>query len=95
LEDLIARFPGEVLVRKGLTDFRARRYTIPTCLVQRAQPRLDAAVLLNGANLVSEPESRMYDLLLELGGNAYSRYNALQRELVSRHSTAVDIALAF
>jgi hypothetical protein len=32
---------------------------------------------------VSEPELQLYDLLKREGGDAYSRYNALVRELVS------------
>ena len=31
----------------------------------------------------SEPELQLYDLLKREGGDAYSRYNALVRELVS------------
>lgn len=77
--------PGETLVRQGLADFQARRCTIPACLVQMARPRLDAAGLLarTVSNLIAEPELRMYDLLRQLGGDAYSRYNSFLRELVS------------
>lgn len=85
LDELVAGLPGEKLVREGLADFQARRCTIPACLVQMARPRLDAAGILTGtdADLIPESELQMYHLLREQGGDAYSRFNALVRELVS------------
>ena len=81
----MAGLPGETLVRQGIADFQARRCSIPACLVEMARPRLDAAGILakTDGNLVTEPELQMYRLLQQQGGDAYSRYNALLRELVS------------
>jgi hypothetical protein len=77
--------PGEHLLRDGLADFVAGRRTIPACLVSMARPRLVRAGLTQSVNLnlIPEPELEMYRLLRQQGGDAYSRYNALVRELVS------------
>lgn len=85
LEDLIAGLPGETLVRAGLADVQAGQATIAACLVTMASPRLVRAGLLPAgqAGFIPEPELRLYGLLLRQGGDAYSRYNALLRELVS------------
>jgi hypothetical protein len=84
-DDLICGLPGEDLVRQGLADFQAGLRTIPTCLICIARPRLSRAGLMppSPASQISEPELQLYDLLLQEGGDAYSRYNALLRELVS------------
>jgi hypothetical protein len=85
LDDLITGLPGEALVREGLADVQAGNCTIPACLVCMASPRLARAGLLPGgeAGLIPEPERQLYRLLSAQGGDAYSRYNALLRELVS------------
>jgi len=85
LDDLMAGLPGEILVRQGLVDFQAGRCTIPACLVTMASPRLVGAGGLPpiDAGRISEPELQLYRLLRQQGGDAYSRYNALLRELVS------------
>lgn len=84
-DDLITGLPGESLVREGLADAQAGRYTAAACLVSIARPRLSRAGLLAGiqADLQPEPELSLYRLLRAQGGDAYSRYNALIRELVS------------
>lgn len=83
--DLITGLPGESLVRKGLADAQAGRLTAEACLVSIASPRLSRAGLLAGiqAELQPEPELSLYRLLRAQGGDAYSKYNALVRELVS------------
>jgi hypothetical protein len=85
IADLIANLPGETLVRQGLADFEAGLCTVPSCLVRIARTRLSRAGLITppdpGAS--SEWELRLYDLLLQEPGDAYSRYNALLRELIS------------
>ena len=83
--DLLHGLPGEALLREGLTDFQSGRCTIPACLVSMARPRLMQAGLipLAGHNPVPEPELQLYRLLRGEEGDAYSRYNALVRELVS------------
>ena len=83
--DLMRGLPGEALLQEGLTDFQRGRCTIPACLVGMAQTRLRCAGLLTGevASSLDEPELRLYRLLRQEGGDAYSRYNALLRELMS------------
>ena len=83
--DLMLGLPGEALLRQGLADFQSGRCTIPACLVGMARSRLRRAGLITGAvdGSLPEPERQLYRLLRAEGGDAYSRYNALIRELVS------------
>ena len=85
MSDLLDGLPGEALLREGLTDFQSGRCTIPACLVGMARSRLRRAGLITGVVATSfpEPERQLYRLLRQEGGDAYSRYNALIRELVS------------
>ena len=85
INDLMSGLPGEKLVRQGLADFQAGLCTVHSCLVRIARPRLSRAGLLPQGDPVqySEPELQLYDLLKREGGDAYSRYNALLRELIS------------
>jgi hypothetical protein len=87
-DELLAGLPGESLVRQGLADVAAGRRTIHACLVAIARPRFTGAGLLRPTTLATqdEPERELYRLLREQGGDAYSRYNALLRELVSFES---------
>ena len=84
-DDLIAGLPGEALVRKGLADVYASRQTAEAYLVRIARPRLSRAGLLTDVleDLPADAELCLYDLLRTQGGDAYSRYNALLRELIS------------
>jgi hypothetical protein len=84
-DDLIVGLPGEALMREGLADFQSGRCTIAACLVGIARTRLSRAGLLPGgfAGQLPESELQLYRLLRQEGGDAYSRYNALVRELVS------------
>lgn len=77
--------PGEALVREGLADHRAGHCTIASCLIAIARSRFLAAGLLPAGSpaFLAEPERQLYRLLRQQGGDAYSRYNALVRELVS------------
>ena len=81
----ISGLPGEKLVRQGLADFQSGRCTIPACLVRIARPRLSRAGLMpqSVSGQISKPELQLYALLKQDSGDAYSRYNALLRELVS------------
>ncbi|MBA3353134.1 MAG: hypothetical protein H0U23_12075 [Blastocatellia bacterium] len=78
-------FPGGQLIAAGVADYRAGRCSVPACLVSIARTRLTRAGLLPEGvlNPFPEPERQLYQLLREAGGDAYSRYNALLRELVS------------
>jgi hypothetical protein len=83
--DLLTGLPGEALVREGVADFQSGRHSIPACLAAIASPRLCRLGLLpsSGSRSWPEPELQLYGLLRGQGGDAYSRYNALLRELVS------------
>lgn len=93
-DDLISGLPGEKLVRQGLADFDSGLSTIPACLVCIARPRLSGAGLMpkSDPGESSEDELQLYDLLKLEGGDAYSRYNTLLRELVS-FENALDLRL--
>lgn len=89
-------FPGGKLIEEGLRDFAANRCTVAACLVAIARTRLRAAALIPAAcaTNIPEPERQLYRLLREGGGDAYSRYNALLRELVS-FGNALDRRLRY
>jgi hypothetical protein len=82
---LLRGLPGEDRVRQGLLDIASGRLTVPACLVAIASDRLEKAGLVKRTSVaaISTPESQLYRLLREEGGDAYSKYNALLRELVS------------
>jgi len=77
--------PGGELVGSGLADLALGLCTVPACLVSIARTRLASAGLLpsSSSGAIPEPELQLYRLLRKRGGDAYSRYNALLRELVS------------
>lgn len=83
--DLIVGLPGEALVREGLADYQAGRGTVPAFLVGIARSRLNGAGLLPDgvSHPFTDPELQLYRLLRQQGGDAYSRYNSLLRELIS------------
>lgn len=94
--DLLSGLPGEIVLRQGLADTAAGQVTVPACLVAIGSPRLYRAGLLDRekeAHLVPQPELRLYGLLRDEGGDAYSRYNSLLRELIS-FEQALDRRLA-
>ena len=84
-DELIRGLPGEQLVRQGLADFQSGLRTIPECLVRIARPRLSRAGLMpqSDSGQPSQAELQLYELLKRDGGAAYSRYNALLREVIS------------
>lgn len=86
--ELLTGLPGASLLRQGLTDVQAGRTTIPACLVHIARTRLCRAGLVpsDAPPAIAEPELQLYRLLRREDGDAYSRYNALLRELVSFES---------
>jgi len=86
--DLLQGLPGEALVREGMADFQAGRPTIAACLIGIARPRLSRAGLIprDTGSGSADWELQLYRLLRQQGGDAYSRYNALLRELVSFES---------
>ena len=84
-DDPLTGLPGETLVRKGLADLKSGQCTTAACLAAIARNRLIAAGVIaeEGTHIFSEPELQLYQLLRREGGDAYSRYNSLMRELVS------------
>ncbi len=83
--DLLTGLPGEDLVREGLSDLQIGRWTVPVCLEVIALPRMRRAGLVREAAAIApaSAELALYRMLRQTGGNAYSRYNALLRQLVS------------
>ena len=88
MTDLLTGLPGESLVRTGLAEHAARSASAAAYLVDIARLRLVRSGLLPATDqpLTAEPERALYRLLLAQGGDAYSRYNALLRELASFES---------
>ena len=83
--DLLSGLPGEDLIRQGLADFAEGRQSIPACLIAISRLRFHRAGLIS-SEIPSEPceaELELYRQLREQGGDAYSNYNALLRQLIS------------
>lgn len=84
--DLMRGLPGERLVQQGIEDFVAGLDTVAACLVGIAQTRLRRTGLIphSVTRELPDAELRLYrQLCQQQEGDAYSRYNALIRELVS------------
>ncbi len=76
-------FPGDELVRRGISDLERGAESVESMLVSLGAPRLRRLGLRVPAPFPS-PEHRLYQLLSEQHGDAaHSRYNALVRRLVS------------
>ena len=75
--------PGADLVEQGLEDLRRGVESVPALLVAMASGRLrDLGFAV--ARDVPDAHLKLYELLAaELGDGAHSRFNALQRQLVS------------
>ena len=84
-DSLTAGLPGAELICDGLADLRAGRCTIPACLAAIGLPRLRRSGLAEDIPdpAPPDPELQLYRLLGESGGDAYSRYNSLLRQLIS------------
>lgn len=82
---LLKGLPGEALFRSGRADLLAGRSTIGALLVAIARTRLGRTGFVSRDLPVrfATPELDLYHLLRREGGDAYSRYNALLRELAS------------
>ncbi len=81
----LLHLPGGAIVMEGLRDVAAGLETVAAALVQIARTRFAHAGLWPDIALgtLPDPELRLYRLLCASGGDAYSKYNSLQRELVS------------
>jgi len=73
------------MVTCGLDDLYAQRYTPKAWLVVIASQQLKKAGLINDFEVLpgKEAELELYNLLKQENGDAYSKYNALLRELDS------------
>lgn len=78
------KFPGDELVDAGLADLTAGRRTVESLLLAAAGPRLARAGVTLPAHQLDTSGRELYALLeAELGSRAHSRYNALQRRVIS------------
>ena len=89
----VAGLPGAELVVAGLRDANRGAWSVEALLVAAASARLSALGLLlpPPEDLPEAPELALYEALREDPSvrDAYGRYNALRRELVS-FLTAAD-----
>jgi len=82
----LEQLPGGELIRRGLTDYAAGRVTQESCLLAVGWSRLQRGGLPLPAKSpvrFPEPEMQLYNILRSELGDAYSRYNALIRRLIS------------
>ena len=80
----LTQLPAGDLIAQGLADFAAHRLTPEACLIAIARTRLGRAGLaIPPGHEIPEPEHALYALLGAEPGDAYSRYNALIRQLIS------------
>ncbi len=76
--------PGGDLLAQSLEDAAAHRVTAAACLVCVARSRLRACgVAIPEDFRINDPEHTLYRILGSEPGDAYSRYNALIRRLIS------------
>ncbi len=83
---LIDGLPGADLIARGVADARAGKLTVFTCLLWIAMPTLEREGIIPPdcpTTPCVDPELTMYRLLQREGGDAFGRYNALLRRLVS------------
>jgi hypothetical protein len=80
------QFPGGDLIKQGIIDCQEDRQTIFSCLIQIGFPTLSKMQILPREIQQSNQEDAeliLYRILKSEVGDAYSRYNALMRELLS------------
>ena len=77
--------PGADLVEAGIAALQRREFTVEALLVAVGAPRLRSAglALPEATDEPESPELALYAALCTQKGDAYSRYNALIRRLVS------------
>ena len=77
--------PGAAIIRSGIRDLLDCQTTAGACLAAIALPRLKEAGFVPRDFLpcFTQGELTLYRILRNEGGDAYSRYNALLRELAS------------
>ncbi len=89
--DLLNELPGEELIRPGLIDFQANCLTVESLLVAIASNRLRKFGILQctDAELPSDAELKLYELLSEQHADAYAQYRAYTGRL-SKFENAFD-----
>jgi len=86
-------FPGDEVVRQGLSDLDEGLESVESLVVSIGAPRLRRLGLTVPTPLAA-PEERLYRLLrAEHGDAAHSRYNALVRRLVSFERAAAAVGV--
>ncbi len=71
-------------IMTGLLDYGQNRSSLEACLVRIARRRLSRAGLLDAVSSYDDgAEMELYGYFAHEGPQAYSRYNALLRELIS------------
>lgn len=82
--DILTGLPGETMVRRGLEDSRAGRWTPEALVVAVAPSRFRRLGVDVPEDLPTDPELQLY-AALQAGeeSDPYTRYNALLRELFS------------
>ncbi len=85
MSDLFHGLPGADLIREGLADLHAGRRTAAACLAAIGWPKMRRARLVQRMppHTPADAELELYRILRRDGGDAYSRYNALLRQLAS------------
>jgi hypothetical protein len=82
------------MIVSGIQNLHDSHITREACLVSMCSPRLrGAGILPQNIKIVPDAERTLYRFLQRDGGNAYGRFNALGRELVS-FEHALDARLA-
>lgn len=80
----LARLPGWEIISEGLADSATSRVTPAACAISIARPRLSKAGLVSTLHpKIAEPEHVLYRLFRSENGDAYRRYNAFLRRLIS------------
>lgn len=82
----LEQYPGGDLIKQGILDSQENRKTIFSCLIQIAFPTLSKMnILPSEIQLLNQEDAELtlYRILKSETGDAYSRYNALIRQLIS------------
>ncbi len=82
----LENLPGGDLIQRGIADYASGRVTPESCLLAVGWGRLKRGGLempARAAERFPQPELQLYELLCAETGDAYSRYNALLRRLIS------------
>lgn len=81
---ILEGLPCRDQILEGIHDLENSQVTQAACLASMSSPRLRRAGLLRpDTEIVPEAERTLYRFLQTVPGNAYGRFNALGRELVS------------